>query len=103
MRNWIVSGAACCALAAQQPAGPVTVDLHADETAGPVTVDLHADVLTRLSALTPCCLACWCGLWAAMRVCVVNSRVIRGVGVCGRHIACASRVVLVVPGVGANR
>ena len=68
MRNWIVSGAACCALAAQQPAGPVTVDLHADETAGPVTVDLHADVLTRLSALLPRLLvrsvgrdACMCG------------------------------------------
>ena len=55
MRSWIVSGAACCALAAQQ-------------TAGPVTVDLHADVLTRLSALLPRLLvrsvgrdACRCG------------------------------------------
>ena len=55
MRSWIVSGAACCALAAQQ-------------TAGPVTVDLHADVLTRLSALLPRLLvrsvgrdACMCG------------------------------------------
>ena len=28
-----------------------------------------------------------------MRVCVVNSRVIRGVGVCGRHIACVHRGV----------
>jgi hypothetical protein len=82
MRGWIVSGAACCALAVRQ-------------TAGPVTFDLHADAVTRPGSVTvgPAASVCWFGLWAAMRVCVVTSRVTRGVGAAAVSRVCTLSAV----------
>ena len=82
MRGWIVSGAACCALAVRQ-------------TAGPVTFDLHADAVTRPWSVTvgPAASVCWFGLWAAMRVCVVTSRVTRGVGAAAVSRVCTLSAV----------
>lgn len=82
MRGWIVSGAACCALAVRQ-------------TAGPVTFDLHADAVTRPGGVTvgPAASVCWFGLWAAMRVCVVTSRVTRGVGAAAVSRVCTLSLV----------
>jgi len=82
MRGWIVSGAACCALAVRQ-------------TAGPVTFDLHADAVTRPGSVTvgPAASVCWFGLWAAMRVCVVTSRVMRGVGAAAVSRVCTLSAV----------
>jgi hypothetical protein len=83
MRGWIVSGAACCALAVRQ-------------TAGPVTFDLHADAVTRPGSVTvgPAASVCWFGLWAAMRVCVVTSRVMRGVGAAAVSRVCTLECTL---------
>jgi len=82
MRGWIVSVAACCALDVRQ-------------TAGPVTFDLHADAVTRPGSVTvgPAASVCWCGLWAAMRVCVVTSRVKRGVGAAAVSRVCTLSAV----------
>ena len=41
----------------------------------------------------PAASVCWCGLWAAMRVCVVTSRVTRGVGAAAVSRVCTLSAV----------